>query len=286
VRTAAPDVLHTETTGTPAGPVPGGTTEGGTSRPALRRCTAIDPDEFAATIWSRQASLSRAADLPRGFDDLFSLAAADDVLSRQGLRTPFLRVAKDGSTLPNARFTGGGGVGATIADQVSDTKLTNLFADGATVVLQALHRTHAPIADFAQALGTDLGHPVQVNAYVTPPQSQGFSDHYDVHDVFVLQIAGRKRWLIHAPVLPDPLRDQPWTDRRGAVEAAAGDEPLLDVVLEPGDALYLPRGFLHAATAAACPVHGWVRNGSGCTGSCTVQCLRPASCSTNTSCTS
>ena len=227
-----------------------GTAEGGTLRcPALRRCTSVPPAEFAATVWAQRASLSRAADLPRDFGDLFSLDAADDILSRQGLRTPFLRVAKDGTTLPSSRFTGAGGVGATIADQVSDTRLTHLFADGATVVLQALHRTHGPIVDLAQALGTDLGHPVQVNAYVTPPQSQGFSAHYDVHDVFVLQVAGRKRWRIHAPVLPAPLRDQPWTAHRAAVERAATAEPLIDVVLEPGDALYLPRGFLHAATA-------------------------------------
>jgi hypothetical protein len=209
----------------------------------------VPPAEFAATVWARRPSLSRAADLPRDFTDLFSLEAADDLLSRQGLRTPFLRVAKDGTTLPNARFTGAGGVGATIADQVSDTRLTHLFADGATVVLQALHRTHGPIVDLAQALGTDLGHPVQVNAYVTPPQSQGFAAHYDVHDVFVLQVAGRKRWRVHAPVHAAPLRDQPWTDHRAAVEAQAKGEPLIDVVLEPGDALYLPRGFLHAATA-------------------------------------
>src|SRR5206468_2281254 len=156
---------------------------------------------------------------------------------RQGLRTPFVRVAKEGSTLSTSRFTSGGGVGAGVADQVSDVNVARLFADGATVVLQALHRTHAPVIDFAQQLGVDLGHPVQVNAYVTPPQSQGFSSHYDVHDVFVLQVAGEKRWFIREPVLRHPTRDQPWTDRRAAVEKAAKQTPLLDVVLRPGDAL-------------------------------------------------
>ena len=126
-------------------------------------------------------------------------------------------MAKDGSTLPTSAFTAPGGVGAGIADQVSDDKLTALFAGGSTLVLQALHRVWPPIIDFCQQLSADLGHPVQANAYVTPPQNQGFDDHYDVHDVFVLQIAGRKKWSIHAPVLPSPLRDQPWTDRRDAV---------------------------------------------------------------------
>jgi lysine-specific demethylase/histidyl-hydroxylase NO66 len=257
-------------------------TEGGALRPALRRCTAVPPEEFAAAIWGRQASLSRAADLAAagspdgtgsrraarsaGFGDLFSLAAADELLSEHGLRTPFLRVAKDGTTLPAARFTTGGGVGAGVADQVSDVRLTRLFAEGASIVLQALHRTHPPVIDLAQALGADLGHPVQVNGYLTPPQSQGFSAHYDVHDVFVLQIAGEKRWRIHAPVHPAPLRDQPWTDHRAAVEAAAREEPLIDEVLRPGDALYLPRGFLHSATALGettahltFGVHVWTR---------------------------
>jgi lysine-specific demethylase/histidyl-hydroxylase NO66 len=227
---------------------------------------SLDPERFAGQIWGRLPWLSRAGELPASFADLFSLAAADEVLSRQGLRTPFLRVARDGSTLAPARFTSAGGVGAGVSDQVSDVRLAQLFAEGSSIVLQALHRTHAPVIDFAQALGSDLGHPVQVNAYLTPPQSQGFSAHYDVHDVFVLQIAGEKRWRIHPPVHPHPLRDQPWTDHRDAVEAAALAEPLIDEVLRPGDALYLPRGYLHAATALGettahltVGVHVWTR---------------------------
>jgi hypothetical protein len=50
-------------------------------------------------------------------------------------------------------------------------------------------------------------------------------------------------------VHPDPLRNQPWDQRAGAVRDRAAEEPLLDEVLHPGDALYLPRGFLHSATA-------------------------------------
>ncbi len=209
----------------------------------------MPPEEFADRVWSRMPSLSTAADLPRDFRDLLTLADVDALLSEQGLRTPFLRVARDGAVVPERRWTGGGGVGATIGDQVRDDRVAQLFADGSTVVLQALHRTHAPLARFAADLATDLGHPVQVNAYVTPPQSQGFSSHYDVHDVFVLQVAGEKRWRLHAPVVVDPLRDEPWTDHRQAVEARSAEQPYLDAVLRPGDALYLPRGWLHAATA-------------------------------------
>jgi hypothetical protein len=235
--------------------------------PALHRLLGDAAPDFGASTWGRRPLLVRAADLPRDFADLLSADAVDELVSRRGLRAPFLRVAKEGSTLPDRRFTAGGGVGATIGDQVSDDKLVRLFADGSTMVLQGLHRTWPALVDFSQQLAGELGHPVQVNAYVTPPQNRGFDDHYDVHDVFVLQVEGEKRWRLHEPVHPRPLRDQPWTAHRAAVEAEAAREPLLDTVLAPGDCLYLPRGYLHAATALGgvsthltIGIHPWTRH--------------------------
>nr|WP_231121715.1 cupin domain-containing protein [Motilibacter peucedani] len=225
---------------------------GSDPHPALQRVLPLDVDSFAEDYWGRQALLARAASLPGGvggFSDLLSLDAVDELLSERGLRTPFIRVAKDGQVIDPSRWTGSGGAGAEIADQVRDDALLGLFADGASIVLQGLHRNHPPLVAFASALAAELGHPVQVNAYVTPPQSRGFDAHYDVHDVFVLQVAGEKRWRISRPVLESPLRSQVWTDRRAAVAERAAEEPFLDEVLRPGDALYLPRGWLHAAEA-------------------------------------
>lgn len=233
---------------------------------ALPRLIRVPRAEFAADYWDRQALISKADTLPGSFADLLGPAAVDELVSQRGLRTPFLRVASAGNTLGESAFTAGGGVGAGIADQVSDDKLMRLFAEGATIVLQGLHRTWPPLIEFCQQLAADLGHPVQANAYVTPPQNQGFNDHYDVHDVFVMQISGEKRWIIHEPVLRDPLRDQPWGERRDEVAQAAQKPPLIDEVLRPGDCLYLPRGFLHAATAlggtsihVTVGVHVWTR---------------------------
>ena len=218
--------------------------------PALSRLISNSAADFAEHHWGQTPLLSAAEDLGGNFTDLLNPDAVDELITERGLRTPFLRVAKDGSTLPASAFTSGGGIGAGIGDQLSDDKLVGLFADGATLVLQALHRSWAPILTFCQLLAAELGHPVQANAYVTPPQNQGFSDHYDVHDVFVLQIDGEKEWTIHSPVLEAPLRSQPWTDRRADVRAERRVEaPLIKTVLRPGDCLYLPRGYLHAAQA-------------------------------------
>jgi bifunctional lysine-specific demethylase and histidyl-hydroxylase NO66 len=81
-----------------------------------------------------------------------------------------------------------------------------------------------------------------------------------------LQVEGSKSWQIHAPVLEAPLRDQPWDQRKALVQARAAEVPLIEAVLQPGDCLYLPRGFLHAAKALGgvsthltIGVHPWTR---------------------------
>ncbi|SOE02791.1 cupin domain-containing protein [Blastococcus haudaquaticus] len=209
----------------------------------------MDPGVFAEQYWARRPLLTRAQNTGNSFTDLLDLPAVDELLSRRGLRTPFLRIAKDGAVVEPKRFTTSGGAGAEIGDQVSSEAVLRLFADGSTVVLQGLHRLWPPLIEFADQLAADLGHPTQVNAYITPPSSRGFSPHYDVHDVFVLQVAGEKHWTIHEPVLRDPLRTQPWADRAAEVAAAAEREPVIDAVLRPGDVLYLPRGYLHSARA-------------------------------------
>ena len=133
-----------------------------------------------------------------------------------------------------------------ISDLADPDALAARHAEGATLVLQSLHRLHPPVVRFCRDLARELGHATQCNAYVTPGGgAQGFAFHHDTHDVFVLQVSGRKSWRVHRPVLELPLPAQP---RAGDDLVAHGDEPLLDIVLAPGDCLYLPRGYVHAAS--------------------------------------
>ncbi|MGN0123439.1 MAG: cupin, partial [Rhodococcus sp. (in: high G+C Gram-positive bacteria)] len=66
------------------------------------RLIDIGRKKFASEIWGRAPLLTRSAGT---FTDLFSAEAVDELISRRGLRTPFLRVAKDGTTLPDSSFT-------------------------------------------------------------------------------------------------------------------------------------------------------------------------------------
>ncbi|HEU4943265.1 MAG TPA: cupin domain-containing protein, partial [Gaiellaceae bacterium] len=113
---------------------------------------------------------------------------------------------------------------------------------GATIVLQGLHLHRPELGAFCRSLERALGHPAQVNAYYTPRAAQGLPVHHDTHDVFVLQVAGEKRWLVYDPAFELPLKNQKYSSELGEP-----GQPVRDLVLRSGDMLYLPRGWLHEA---------------------------------------
>ena len=168
----------------------------------------------------------------RGFGDLLSLDDVDRIVSSHGLRLPAFRLVKDGGTLPARTYTKTTRTGAEAATGVMDARAVNReFAAGATLVFQGMHRYWEPLALFCRQLEQSLGHPVQANAYVTPPGSRGFDAHEDEHDVFVLQSHGTKRWKVFERHDLPPTRP-----------------PLIDSAIGPGDSLYIPAGFPHAAS--------------------------------------
>jgi ribosomal protein L16 Arg81 hydroxylase len=215
----------------------------------LSRCIGIDPHVFATEYWGRKPLLSPSRVLPRDFGDLLSPDTIDELIAERGVRAPFIRLAKEGDVLARDCYLGPAGFGAEMPDQVDSAKILAQFASGATIVLQGLHRLWPPVIDFVRQAVDDLGHPVQANAYITPPSNRGFDPHYDVHDVFVLQAAGQKRWIVHEPVHDHPLPSQPWTEHRAAIAERVTGDPVIDTVLSEGDALYLPRGWVHSARA-------------------------------------
>jgi hypothetical protein len=165
------------------------------------------------------------------------------LVTSTGLRYPAFRLVKAGAELHVRDYTEDlSWRPVPLSATIDVARVAEEFEGGATIVIQALHLHHAPVARFARELEHELGEPVQVNAYYTPKAAQGLPVHHDTHDVFCLQVAGRKRWLVYEPVLELPLKDQ-----RYQRELGEAGEPVLDVTLGPGDTLYLPRGWLHEA---------------------------------------
>ncbi len=210
---------------------------------ALRRCTGLSRDEFAGSYWSSQPLLSHHAE---GFEDLLSAADVDELLTERGIRTPFFRVVQAGRTVSGTTRSAAAG-NRRLTDLVEPDAVREAYAGGATLIVNSLHRIHPPLVRFCRSLAAELGHPTQCNAYVTPPGSQGFAPHHDTHDVFVLQVDGSKRWNVYPPALNLPLTSQPSTSLGDGPLIPDDAAPLLSITLEPGDALYLPRGYIHAA---------------------------------------
>ena len=118
------------------------------------------------------------------------------------------------------------------------------FADGYTIVLDGVERYIRAIAALSQSIEVELNFPVQVNAYITPPRSQGLVPHYDDHDVLILQVQGSKTWHIYEGADIPPREIQREKDKAVAIEDLPSP---IDLQLEAGDVLYLPRGKVHEA---------------------------------------
>ncbi|MBW3561017.1 MAG: cupin domain-containing protein [Actinobacteria bacterium] len=207
---------------------------------ALGRCVG-DAASFLEDAYSRRPHLHHAGD--GAFDDLLSIDDVDRLLTTTSPRAPAFRLVRDGSVLPRGSYTRGGTLGGQRLRDLPDVgRVLRHVEEGATLVMQGLHRYHEPLSRFCRDLELRLTQPVQANAYLTPPGSAGLDVHHDTHDVFALQTYGRKHWVVHEPAVRDPLSSQRWSSD----EHEAGS-PLLDVELEPGDALYVPRGTPHAA---------------------------------------
>ena len=114
-----------------------------------------------------------------------------------------------------------------------------------------------------------------INLYVTPPNSSAVDAHADDRDVFVLQIAGEKQWKVYREVpIPYPYpHQQVGKSTHLPVPPHIfqnnnnNNNTIFDACLQPGDVLYMPRGYVHEAYTSsnapsyhatiAVPTHDW-----------------------------
>ena len=121
-------------------------------------------------------------------------------------------------------------------------KACQLFADGATFVIEEAHKRVSTLTALCRELEREIGASFGCNLYLTPAHGKGFDTHYDTHDVLLLQLAGTKEWTIFDSPVRLPLSGQPFDPKLHPVGAVS-----MSIVLRAGDFLYVPRGYLHHA---------------------------------------
>lgn len=193
------------------------------------------PETFFADYFEKKPMLIKRGE-PGYFSDLLNYDDIDRVISTMGLHVPEINVTRADGEITPADF-------AYETGQIDPVRVTQLHADGATVILSGLHERLPALARYCRAMEAAMSARVQTNIYMTPPGKQGFNPHYDGHDVLVLQVAGTKEWRIYGTPVELPLPDQAF--ERGM---DVGEE-VQRFVLEPGDAVYIPRGMAHDAVA-------------------------------------
>ncbi len=117
-------------------------------------------------------------------------------------------------------------------------------AAGATLVVEELQSYCPAVASFASSITAETGFPTYCAAFATPANSRGVAPHYDTGSVFVRQLDGSKIWRVSRPVQHWPVRE--WSSGQDV-----DTDLVLEVELQAGDCLYIPRGFIHAGTATA-----------------------------------
>ncbi len=130
---------------------------------------------------------------------------------------------------------------------------------GKSLRVDSIQRFSFSIMQLCRSLQLSIGAHINVNLYLTPGRGQrALSRHYDMHDVFVMQLFGTKEWNVYDPPVINPLEhlalqhhETPEQMRsfRLRNEQREGSSTILrhSFTMRPGDLLYLPRGFWHDA---------------------------------------
>ena len=205
-----------------------------------RLINPVSADQFLSKYWEAEPLIISRKD-EHFYDQILSYNTIDHLFSEHVFRHSELRLIENEKVVPPSAYTLSRENTASIADDIIDKdRVLTHFAKGATIVFEALHQRHLPLASLCYSLECEIGHHCQANIYLTPPNAKGFCAHYDLHDVFVLQVSGTKRWRIYDQRvdLPDgSVYDGPFVT--GGIER--------EITLQPGDLLYLPRGVVHDA---------------------------------------
>jgi len=130
-----------------------------------------------------------------------------------------------------------------LRSRLSPDKLERLFAEGATLVLNRIDKRNSTIGELCASLAKITEEKTVANGYIAFGGAGTFGKHWDTHDVFAVQLLGKKLWKVYEPTFQWPLPHQ--RSRNHKVECPRN--PVFEKVLQPGDVLYLPRGWWHEA---------------------------------------
>ncbi len=200
----------------------------------------LSRESFFAEYWERRPLVCRGRPAA-SFARLFSIADMDRAICYLKPKPSRIEVVTEQGFVADNYLNPDGTANLNLVRES--------YLKGSTIILSGLEQNWEPLDLFSSALEGSLNHMVAMAVYLTPPNFHGVKPHFDTQEIFVLQVEGSKTWTVYPPArLLPPVE--------GSYRLVSREElpaPLFEVVLRPGDVLYLPRGFVHEASAGDAP---------------------------------
>ena len=113
--------------------------------------------------------------------------------------------------------------------------------NGATLVRNRIK--NEPFVDqISKQIGSFAEARTLTGSYAAFSSKSSYKSHWDTRDVYAVQLLGRKRWILRKPNFEFPLYMQ---QTKNFPDIKEPEEIYMDVILEAGDILYIPRGWWH-----------------------------------------
>jgi poly-gamma-glutamate synthesis protein (capsule biosynthesis protein) len=142
---------------------------------------------------------------------------------------------------------------------IEPEQIPSLLGAGLTIQAERMHTAYPGLGTLARTLKEQIRIPGEVDvAAFLSPAGGGYGLHYDAVVMWVLQIAGAKRWWYSPePVVLSPQvnRIPSAGEREQGVDGLYRPETMQEQVLSPGDVLYLPPGTWHRVRAESESLH-------------------------------
>lgn len=198
-----------------------------------------NPARTLATWPTRPAVWARPADR---FRDLLTLSEVDELIDTECLAARNVVLIKDGTVLERHTYIDG--------DMPRPGAVRAHLNNGGTVSIRQLQTIKPSLSRLQREIQEETGCQVHVNAYYTPPKSQGLKYHYDPYVTLIVQLSGRKKWPLQPPLVENPMLEYGNFLGRGFTHDErvflAQTPPAETFTLSPGSVFWLPRGYVHS----------------------------------------
>ncbi len=134
--------------------------------------------------------------------------------------------------------------------RINQYRFYEYLEHGANLVINRAENYSSLARELSFAISKFSQQPTSSNFYFSfyseknkiPKEETPFGKHWDTHDVFAIQLMGKKHWRLFPPTLPLPLSHQTSKQHQPPSNSS------IEYVLNLGDILYIPRGWWHEVT--------------------------------------